>query len=181
LDKDAFGDADALLVPNGTPELARAVEFKRVLMPSTSFATIQPNKLQELRKGVAQANRLSSAGFAVVWLSVLVVVDSRGMTTRTGGYLAASRPMMDAVYNALPLSDLDHSVGVTVYELTQCFDRPLEKSGMVSGNIVRMGLTKPQPQTLTDGIERYIASRPSQAAADGLHVAMPPFDKLPNQ
>lgn len=164
LDPAAFGDADALLVPHGGVHLTRAVEYKRVLIPAHAFETLQPNKLQELSKGVAQANRLACAGFAVVWLCVLVVVDSRELTRPTGGYLAASGRMMETVYNALPIGDLVLSVGVVVYELTQCFDRPLTQSGMLGGRILQMAAQNSQPPELTAGIARFIASRRSASS-----------------
>lgn len=50
LPTSAFGDVDALLVPNGAPWLAHAVEYKRILMPARTFQTLLPNKLQELSK-----------------------------------------------------------------------------------------------------------------------------------
>lgn len=157
LGPDAFGDADALLIPHGESQLARAVEYKRILMPAQTFTTLRPNKLRELPKGVAQVNRLASAGFAFVWFSVLVVVDSRELTRPTGGYLAASGQMMETVYKALPLQNLHSSVGVVVYELTQCFDRPLSESGMLGGNVLRIATHNSQPPTLTAGIARLIA------------------------
>jgi hypothetical protein len=158
LDPGSFGDADALLVPHGQPQLAHAVEYKRILMPAHTFTTLQPNKLRELPKGVAQANCLASAGFAFVWFSVLVAVDSRELTRPSGGYLAASGQMMETVYNALPLQNLHSSVGAVVYELTQCFDRPLNESGMLGGHILRMATHNPQPPALTAGIARLIGA-----------------------
>lgn len=166
LERTAFGDVDALLVPNEAPHLARAVEFKRVLMSGDTFSTIRPNKLHELAKGVVQANRLASTGFAFVWLSVLVLVDSRVLTEHTGGYLGASREMMDAVYRALPLGELNSAVGVTMSELTQCFDRPIGTSGMMGGHVVRMATPLPQPTPLTAGIAALAGARPPRASAE---------------
>jgi len=95
---------------------------------------------------VAQANRLVAAGFAYVWLSILVTVDSRELTRPTGGYLAA---------------DLDGAAGAVVCELTQCFDSALSQSGMLGGGILRMASQNSQPAGLTAAIATLIGGDPS--------------------
>lgn len=158
LPKSAFGDVDALLAPVGAPWLAHAVEYKRILMPARTFQTLSPNKLQELAKGIAQANQLAEVGFAFVWFSVLVLVDSRELTAPTGGYLAAPRQLMDRVYESLPLGNCHARVGVIVHELTQCFDRPITQSGMIGGRLIRDAQQGNQPAHLTEGITAAFAA-----------------------
>jgi hypothetical protein len=151
------GDADALLVPLGAPAESRAVEFKRILVPARSFATLTPNKLQELAKAAEQANKLVACGFACVWLTVLVMVDSRELSGGVG-YVAASAALMDVVRAAVPINELDARVGVTLCEITQCFDRPVEQSGMLGGSLIRMAEVVSQPGELTSAIERLVAA-----------------------
>ena len=150
------GDVDALLVPRGRPAQARAIEFKRVLMPAKAFATRQPNKLQELRKAVRQANSLAALGFGHSWLAILVVADTRELT-RGVGFLAPDLELMNLVRAAIPLPDLDPSVGLVINEITQCFDRPIGLAGMQGGSLVRLPTSKAQSDRLTAAIGALVA------------------------
>jgi len=150
------GDVDALIVPQSVSAQARAVEFKRVLIPARAFATRQPNKLQELAKAVSQANRLAEIGFAHPWLAVLVVADTREIT-RGVGFLGPDRELMNLVREAIPMRELHPRVGLVINELTQCFDRPLGLAGMQGGNLIRLPQTAAQPEKLTASITALVA------------------------
>ena len=103
------------------------MECKRVKVKPETFATGQPNKLQELAHGAAQANGLLARGFHRVYLLVGVAVDGsehrgrwldRGLTT----------PLLRTIYGALPPADLDPRVGVLVAETIQAVADPVHRA-----------------------------------------------------
>jgi len=145
LEPSAFGDADAVLIERGRPECASAVEFKRVKVSQASLVTDEVNKLGELRKGVRQANSLHTAGFANVWLTVIVVADTRPADS-ISSFRFTPYQLVQRVIDAIPLTQLDPGVGVTVCEITQVSDRPANWRGGSGGQILQMA--KEQNQSL---------------------------------
>jgi len=140
----AFGDADAILIERGKPQRASAVEFKRVKVTQASLVTEEINKLGELPKAVRQANALSDAGFAAVWLTVIVVADMRSPDGSALRFTPGK--LVQRVKEAIPLSKLNPSVGVTVCEITQTSDRPANWRG---GSVVRFYRWPPNAIKLT--------------------------------
>jgi hypothetical protein len=121
------GDLDALLCDPATPERAVAFECKRVKVKPETFATGQPNKLQELAHGAAQANGLLRQGYHRVYLLVGVAVDG---SERGGSWLdrGLTTPLLQTIYGALPPVDLDARVGVLVSEMVQTVADPVHQA-----------------------------------------------------
>jgi hypothetical protein len=67
------GDVDILLCAKNLPNVATAIEVKRVKVGASAFRSGRPNKLHEFEEGVRQANLLARVGFSQVYLFVLVV------------------------------------------------------------------------------------------------------------
>jgi hypothetical protein len=151
LERTAFGDADAVLIERGKPECASAVEFKRVKVSQASLLTDEINKLGELGKGVRQANSLYNAGFANVWLTVIVVADTR---SADGGSAFRFTPyrLVQKVVKAVPLAELNPAVGVTVCEITQVSDRPANWRGGSGGQILQMAKAQHQSPQFTAAV-----------------------------
>lgn len=149
-----FGDVDSLIVCGEEYESSRATEFKRVKVSASTFHTGLPNKLQELTKAVRQANGLVQAGFALVWLAVIVVVDAR---EKTGGrfiFVPEVGPLVQFTESAIPLADLDPHVGVYATEIVQPVDKPPEMAGMFGGHLLRVAQPQDQPPELTAAIRK---------------------------
>jgi len=148
-----FGDADALLIEAGSPSRASAVEYKRVKVSQDSFATGELNKLAELKKAVFQANALHSAGFAYVWLIVIIVSDTRSLTGGLGfGFTPQS--YIQKVIDSIPVAELTDGVGVVVSQIEQVSDRPANERGMAGGRIVRVAVEQKQSSEMTAAVER---------------------------
>jgi hypothetical protein len=147
----AFGDADGVLLESHNAHLARAVEYKRVKISANSYHTGQINKLQELAKAAHQANALHRAGFAFVWLTIIVVADTRPLTGGQG-FAAPPGEMIARVRDAIPLSDLAPAVGVSVCQVAQVSDRPANERGGAGGQMLRGAMQQVQPPALTGAI-----------------------------
>lgn len=156
LPERAFGDADALVVPRRDFTQTRAIEFKRVKISTKNLRQGRPSGLGKLRKAVAQANALQQAGFAFVWLNVIVVADVRELTKGVG-FAGAPMSLIAQVYDSIELVRLHPHVGVTVYEITQVSNEPANRRGGAGGHMLRSAIFHSQPPTLTASLERYFA------------------------
>jgi hypothetical protein len=103
------GDVDILLSVPGSPELATAIEVKRV---KVSGKPLKINKLGEVRKGVQQANALSTLGFFQVYFYVLVLVDSRELNDGNYTYDELSANMTTRIEAAVSPLGLNKRVGM---------------------------------------------------------------------
>ncbi len=158
LPQEAFGDVDALLVPEGVPEQARVVQFKRVKIKQTTFQTERPNKLRELQGLSKQANDLVKVGFAYVWAIILVVTDSRERNRGAPSFLGATPRLLDQIHVAIGLNDFAPCVGVHVAEIAQPMDKPITEWSSTGGHILRLATGQTQPSGLTEAICRLVAA-----------------------
>lgn len=154
----AFGDLDALLLVDNDASTPRAIQFKRVKVSASTFATGLPNGLQGLAEGVEQANVLATVGFAIVWLSIIVVVDAREVARRTDHWVLEVYPLVDLVKATLPLGALNPVIGVSVLDLVQTVDLPVTESSFHGGSMLRAATVRDQPASLTNAVARYFAA-----------------------
>jgi hypothetical protein len=160
LPRTSFGDCDALVIETGTPCRASAVQFKRVKVSASSFRTGLLNKLGEFPKAVRQANELHAAGFANVWLTILVVTDLRSLSDASSRRFTP-RSMMEEVISAIPLPELARDIGVTVCEITQVSNTPMAWRGGSGGTLVQSITERTQPLPLTDAITGLFSGAPA--------------------
>lgn len=153
---EAFGDADAVLVQEQQYELARAVEFKRVKISARGLRSGTVSKLPALTKAVHQANALQAAGFAFVWITVVVVADMRPVTGGTG-YAAPPLALIEQVRSYLPLREITPEIGVSICEITQVSDRPANERGGAGSHMLRNAVHCAQPAQLTRGLAALFA------------------------
>lgn len=116
------GDIDVLAANAAYPEQAIAVEVKRVKMPSDSYSTSLPNKLQELEKGCTQVRLLREIGFHRSYLLVAVVADGREQTEVNFAFRGSTPALVKAVKEKLRSLKFHPDVGVVVVEVTQPVD-----------------------------------------------------------
>ena len=154
------GDADVVLFAPGAHEAVTAVEMKRIKIGATSFASGEPNKLQEYAKAVQQANLLAKVGFAQVYLYVLVVVDSRKNNNGEFTYAGPTPELEARVRSVISLKDLEPRVGLIVHDFVQPMDHPPLELGTYGGQLHR--LATPVPQAL--GIAEWIRRREQSPA-----------------
>jgi hypothetical protein len=120
------GDVDILLCSPKSPELATAIEVKRVKVGSKAIRTEKPNKLRDLKKGVEQANKLAKVGFWQVYLYVFILVDSREQNLGKLSYAGAPSEIKSAIDRAIEeeARNLSDRVGLYKCEFTQPMDYP---------------------------------------------------------
>lgn len=152
------GDIDILLVPPGLASQSIAVQVKRIKVQDDTFRTESPNKLQEIPKGIRQANLLAQIGFAQVYYFVFVVVDSR---LRNGGHItyegltSTLRSKLDEV---ISVNGLEPRVGLMHFDFIQPIDDEPLGAGSYRARLKRLATSAIQPQHITDWITE-VASR----------------------
>ena len=95
------GDIDVIAANATYPEQAIAVEVKRVKMPSDSYSTSLPNKLQDLEKRCQQGRLLREIGFHRSYLLVAVVADGREQTEVSFAFRSPTPALVKAVKEKL--------------------------------------------------------------------------------
>jgi len=113
------GDVDILLSVPGRPDMATAIEVKRIKVSAKGLRNQRPNKLSKLKKSVRQANQLAGIGFSQVYLYVFVVVDSR--EKNAGRYAFEGLPvgLRSSIERDISPSGLDNRVGLMYHEFVQ--------------------------------------------------------------
>jgi len=154
------GDVDILLCAKNQPNLATAIEVKRVKVGPSAFLRGRPNKLHEFDKGVRQANLLAQVGFSQVYLFVLVVVDSREQNTGIS-YDGPTSDLQGIIRKTISTKDLVQRVGLMYYELVQPMDHAPLSVGTYGGHLERIAETTEQPHPLTQWVAQVVAQHPA--------------------
>ena len=150
------GDIDVLAVNTTCPEQAIAVEVKRVKMPSDSYLTLQPNKLQGLEQGSKQVGLLREIGFHRSYLLVVVVADGREQTEVGFAFRGPTPALVKAVKEKLRSLKFHPDVGVVVVEVTQPVDKSIQDSGAIGFWTHHAASTIQQPLELTAKIASFL-------------------------
>lgn len=154
------GDIDVLAVNTTYPEQAISVEVKRVKMPSDSYLTSQPNKLQELEKGSKQVGLLREIGFHRSYLLVAVVADGREQTEVSFPFRGPTPELVAVVKEKLRGLNFHPDVGVVVVEATQPVDKDIQDTGAIGIWTHQAASMIRQPPELTAKIASFLqASR----------------------
>lgn len=153
---DLEGDIDLLLVPPGQPELATAIQVKRIKVSAASFETDAPNKLAELRKLKQQTNPLACIGFWQVYAFVLVAVDSRSHNAGAFSYAGLTASLREKIDAAISLEALAERIGLVKFEFVQPIDdRPLG-AGAFRLRPKRVAQSATQPAEVTTWVQQAI-------------------------
>jgi len=150
------GDVDILLVAPDQPNVATAIEVKRIKVGASAFTSGRPNKLHEYEKAVDQANRLAEVGFAQVYLHVIVVVDSRVKNDGRYTYEGLTPELRAAISARVSLQHLAAHVGLVVHEFVQPMDHPPLAFGTYGGSLKRLATLRPQPASVTVWIAKLL-------------------------
>jgi hypothetical protein len=141
------GDVDVLLCNLTRPDLAVAIQAKRIKFDAWDIERGSPKKLRELKKAYEQANRDARIGFSQVYLYVFVVVDSREQNRGETTYAGLSTKLRGLVDRAISLSELHDRVGLIQIELVQPMDyTPLSIGtfGVVRRRLAQLVLQTPE-------------------------------------
>jgi hypothetical protein len=155
---DAKGDVDILAWNPDHPERALAIEakvFKGSLAGDDGDAI---NKLHEFQKAVVQANRLADLGFALVYIMVFVLIDSREQNAEAieaGRYVydGLNARLRGEVDGAFCTGKLNRRVGVIRIDYVQSMDdEPLHGVGSTDIHLRDPHGAGVQPEAVTEWV-----------------------------
>lgn len=152
------GDVDVLVSSVTSAEQSLAIECKRVRVDPVDFYTGQPGKLQDLRKGVAQANGLHAIGFSRAFLAIIVVNDGRERAAFNFIGRGLTSDLVRTIDQFPGRGDLDPAVGLTIIELTQPVDKPIQNAGGGGVRVLRAAKPQAQPAALTSRIRSFMST-----------------------
>lgn len=159
--REEVGDIDALLVSINNLSEAVAVECKRIKAVVTNgVASI--NGIDNIKKGIRQANALRSLGFFKAWLAVIVIVDGRGETENN--FMFRGLPQRDFSnifkrtyeYALCGERKLHDDIGIVFFEIVQPKDKAIDDASFISMCVCRGASTVKQPDALSEQIKVLI-------------------------
>ena len=126
------GDIDLLIAPSGSPHLARALEFKRVLVRQNDDLSERLNKVEGVADAFSQAAGLARLGYHEAYMALLVVSDLRRHPSENAIFTDASWDTIQRILDVPDWSELASAVGLVWVEICQATDEPIDRSGRVS-------------------------------------------------
>ena len=178
----AEGDIDILRCPPLRPDLATAIQVKRIKVSANALSTGQPNKLSGLKKGVEQSNLLADLGFHQVYFYVFIVVDSRELNVGKFAFAGSTKEIKSLLEREVGMaaSALRSTAGLYTCEFTQPMDDVPLTTGAFGGHLVRLAQQRAQSDELTKWVAKTIANAtPVRAELLVRRSTVPPPDKNP--
>ncbi len=154
------GDVDILLFEPDHPEHAIAIEVKRVKVTGDAFFTGSPNKLNDIRKGIKQANALECLGFRQVYLYIFIVVDSRTQNLGTRSFKGLTPELSSTIDAAISTGELAPRVGLIKFDFTQPRDSFPLREGAYDSSLKRRARCTEQAASVTEWIKN-LDNRPN--------------------
>jgi hypothetical protein len=156
----AEGDIDILLCPLLQPDLATAIQVKRIKVSASALRTGQPNKLSGLKKGVEQTNLLADLGFHQVYFYVFIVVDSRELNVGKFAFEGATKEIKSRLDREIRMAAtvLRSTAGLCSWEFTQTMDDVPLTTGAFGGHLVRLAQQRAQSDELTAWVSKTLAN-----------------------
>ena len=162
------GDIDILLCSPNRPDLATAIEVKRVKVGPNALRSGEPNRLRELNGGVRQANLHAKIGFSQVYLYVFVVVDSRSETLKQDAWAGSSPGLRERISNAVSVTGLHDRVGLFHHQFIQWEDYAPLGVGGYFGHLIRPAQPETQPPELTQWVADVAMTRTGISLSNGV-------------
>ncbi|MBZ5562095.1 MAG: hypothetical protein LAP13_06705 [Acidobacteriia bacterium] len=135
--------------------------MKRIKVGAAALQNRRPNKVQEFKEGVRQANLLAKIGFSQVYLYVLVVVDSREKNAGRNTYKGLPPELSRVIEGAISPRNLDKRVGLMYHQFVQPMDYEPLGTGTYFGHLVRLAESAVQPEDVTAWVAQVTAAGPS--------------------
>ena len=151
------GDIDILLVPEGRPGEAIAIEVKRLVVrvPPEDVEYAPLNKVQELKKGRKQAERSFGQGFSQSYLWVFTQIDSRprsqGREVSYEGEWPQQRQELEAALSGVRPAA---GVGYMTHTFVQSMDDHFLGAGSSHFSYRAAPAIQEQPPNLTGWVEK---------------------------
>ena len=146
-----------LLCPSSRPELATAISVKRIKVGVNAVRSGRPNKLGELEKATAQANRLADVGFHLVYSFVFVAIDTREQNAdKKISFAGLPVELRQFVHSAVTTRGLNPRIGLYRTEYVQSMDHEPFSTGSFYGNLTRNAEPAQQADDLTEWVSQVM-------------------------
>lgn len=158
------GDIDVLVCPSDNPNLAVAIECKRVKVIAASSVDDDVHKIKDIRDGAAQTKAMRKMGFHRTFIAVLIQVDGRKREERntvTRGLnpqatFDGERRTLKEIYEFPQSGIFNADVGFVFIEVIQPTGKSFEKMGGICLRLEREARRIEQPSTLTNRVAALI-------------------------
>jgi hypothetical protein len=169
----AEGDIDILCCPMLRPDLATAIQVKRIKVSADALSTGQPNKLSGLKKGVEQSNLLADLGFHQVYFYVFIVVDSRELNVGKFAFVGSTKEIKSLLDREIRMAAtvLHSTAGLYSCEFTQPMDDFPLTTGAFGGHLVRLAQQRAQSDELTAWVSKTLANLAPLGTSSSFRVA----------
>jgi hypothetical protein len=150
--QDLRGDIDILVLPAGEPTESTAIQVKRFAAKVENDETDEyhVNRFRKLfKKGIDQTDELVRAGFAQVYLWVVLALDTRKQNGGRFVYDGAGCNLRSAISDVISPVRLNPRVGLMSFEFVQPMDRAPLTFGTHGGHLERLAKSVSQPAELT--------------------------------
>jgi len=152
-------DIDVMIYKESEPHKTIAIQVKRVKVEAVSQKKDKVNKIEDIKKGIKQANITKDLGFYKVYLMILAEVDgrerkeynflSRGMTPQT----------FTQLYEIATFEKLYREIGIIIVEIVQPVDKDITQAGAIGVCLLRDAKPEEQKEKLTNKIKGFIRYR----------------------
>ncbi len=152
------GDLDLLIVAETREHESVAIQVKKIKAGAKTFHTGLANGLGNLPEGMRQTNLLARIGFHLVYLYLILVVDSREQNAGKISYAGLPVNIKSSIDQASVTSGLDPRVGLIRYEFVQPMDHAPLTVGTGGLNLERLAQATTQPDPVTKWVEEKLRS-----------------------
>lgn len=152
----AEGDIDLLSFSHDDPTHAVAIQFKVAKISAKTFASLKPNKLQEISKLNRQTTLLAELGFWRTYSCVIVLIDSRSQTDNGFLYGGLTPDLISVLEVAMTQQGLHNATGFVQVNLVQPPNQAPLTTGDISSHLRRTSTPQTQPKALTDWLAKLV-------------------------
>ena len=119
-DQKNIGDIDLLLCPIERPELATAIEFKRIKVLTQENGEVKINRLEHNKsKGVKQIKQMRKFEFHKTYLGIIIEDDGRHIKGKGTIFKSANNERINDIYRITYDPNLDENAGVIFIRINQ--------------------------------------------------------------
>jgi hypothetical protein len=158
--KRAESDIDILSCPKLRPDLATAIQVKRIKVDANALNTGQPNKINDLKKGIKQSNLLADLGFHQVYFYVFIVVDSRERNVDKFAFEGSTMKIKSLLEREIGMAAtaLRSTAGLFTFEFTQSMDDVPLTTGAFGAHLKRRAQQRAQSDELSAWVSKTLAN-----------------------
>lgn len=153
------GDIDLLIIENGDPSRAIAIEFKKVKIRVDSEGEQRVNNLGGLSKLINQGNQRRSQGFYKSFICAIAVIDSAEFKTPNVIVKRTNSEPTERLYNLDSAEGIHPDVGIILIEVPQPTGASYRTLSGFGVCLLRLGTPQDQPSRITNDIYSLLRKR----------------------